>query len=511
MSQEPANDDVKLREELVAYLDGELSADESRQIERRLAEEPDTRRAMQELDRTWNLLDELETPAVDDGFTRTTMEMVALAAGKDAEQAKAEAPRRRRRRTLWTAAALAAAALAGFLAVALLTPDPNAELLRDLPLLENLDQYHQVDGIEFLELLVREKLFAEDIDEVSPPAPTRTDDSPAARRQRVRDMSDAQKEELFRHREQLRALGTGEQHRIALLHEQLQTDRQGEQLRETMNHYCRWLATLSPYRRANLLDMKPQDRLKAIKQTLQEHARSESKRLDAKDRDVLVQWLDQYAKDHESQFYELLPENRRRQTAKMTPAMRHRIAFVMVCQRWQSGDAAVHPPATEQEMAALRSRLSADTRSRLESKPVAEQPRVLTNWLQQAARQEVLARRGEGGVLFGFDEQLADFFEYQLSDEERDRLMSLPGDEMQQRLHELFLMKGKGVEPGGRAKPGDHRGDRPWHGHRGVPPLMKPHKDGRDSRPPVDEPAGKALPEKTSGEKSPPDKPAGGK
>ena len=112
MSQEPANDDVKLREELVAYLDGELSADESRQIERRLAEEPDTRRAMQELDRTWNLLDELDAPAVDDGFTRTTMEMVALAAGKDAEQAKAEAPRRRRRRTLWTAAALAAAALA---------------------------------------------------------------------------------------------------------------------------------------------------------------------------------------------------------------------------------------------------------------------------------------------------------------------------------------------------------------------------------------------------------------
>ena len=165
MPQQPGNDDLDFREELVAYLDGELGAEQIRKIEQRLADDPEARRALQGLERSWHLLDELGAPAVDEDFTRTTLEMVALAAGKDASRIRAEAPRRRRRWRIAAAGGLLAAALAGLAAAGLLAPDPNRQLLQDLPVLENLDQYRQIDGVEFLRMLNREKLFTEDIDD----------------------------------------------------------------------------------------------------------------------------------------------------------------------------------------------------------------------------------------------------------------------------------------------------------------------------------------------------------
>jgi anti-sigma factor RsiW len=154
----------EFREELVSYLDGELDAEQSRQVEQRAAVEPGARRLLEDFDRSWHMLDELDSPPTSEDFTRTTLEMVALAAAKDAAKAKAEAPRRRRRATLWIAAGLLGAAAAGFFIVAAVVPDPNAELLRDLPILERLDQYHQTESIEFLRALNEKKVFPEEAD-----------------------------------------------------------------------------------------------------------------------------------------------------------------------------------------------------------------------------------------------------------------------------------------------------------------------------------------------------------
>ncbi|MGO9112251.1 MAG: anti-sigma factor family protein [Thermoguttaceae bacterium] len=165
MSQDPANNEAQLREELVAYLDGELDAEQSRRIEQRAAVEPEARRMLQEFDRTWHMLDELDSRATSEDFTCTTLEMVALAAADDAQQAKAERPQRRLRASLWVAGGLVGAAAAGFLIVTSLIPDPNAQLLQDLPILENFDQYREIDNIDFLRALNQEKLFAEDADD----------------------------------------------------------------------------------------------------------------------------------------------------------------------------------------------------------------------------------------------------------------------------------------------------------------------------------------------------------
>lgn len=168
MSNDPANidpaaDPHTLEEQLVAYLDGELDDASSRRIEELLASHPNVRGALEKLQGTWDLLDSLERAHIDEVFTRSTLEMVAVAATDDVEREQAEAPRRRRRRWLIGGAGLLAAAAAGFLGVFLFRPDPNRQLLDDLPVLERLDEYRQIDRVEFLELLLenREDLFPE--------------------------------------------------------------------------------------------------------------------------------------------------------------------------------------------------------------------------------------------------------------------------------------------------------------------------------------------------------------
>jgi anti-sigma factor RsiW len=158
-------------EDLVAYLDGELDGESSRRIEELLSAHPSLRLTLQQLDRTWELLDTLDKPQPAERFTRSTLEMVTAAAVEDVEEGRT--PAARRRRTALAGASLLAAALAGFLAVYGLWPDPNRQLLEDLPVLENLDEYRQVDDIEFLRMLRQEGLFAGEQDAAE-------DDSPGA-------------------------------------------------------------------------------------------------------------------------------------------------------------------------------------------------------------------------------------------------------------------------------------------------------------------------------------------
>ena len=147
-------------EQLVAYLDGELDDESSRSLEQRLATDSGLRSQLSRLERTWDMLDQLGRAEVGEAFTRTTIEMVALAAEQEQQQEEAERPVRRRRRLFVGAAGILASSAVGFLLVWALWPNPNRQLLEDLPVLERLDEYRQIDGIEFLELLHKRGVFA---------------------------------------------------------------------------------------------------------------------------------------------------------------------------------------------------------------------------------------------------------------------------------------------------------------------------------------------------------------
>ncbi|MFH1268314.1 MAG: hypothetical protein ABIK89_21550 [Planctomycetota bacterium] len=158
------DDQIRLEEHLVAYLDGELDDEDVRRVEELLASDAKVRQTLEKLEGTWDLLDSLEQAHVDEVFTQSTLEMVAVAAAEDVQSQQAQAPRLRLRRWWIAGGSTLCAVGAGFLAVLLFWPDPNRELLQDLPVLERLDHYRQIDDIRFVEMLLdnEKELFSEE-------------------------------------------------------------------------------------------------------------------------------------------------------------------------------------------------------------------------------------------------------------------------------------------------------------------------------------------------------------
>jgi anti-sigma factor RsiW len=171
MTQPPSDllENEQIREELVAYLDGELDSAEALRVERRLAEDPAYRQALQELEKAWDLLDVLPRAQVDEDFTRTTVEMVALSAAQEVEKVQRGWERRRRAAVIGSAAAVLAAALAGFGAVYWTSTRSNRELVRDLPVIENMEYYRHAESLEYLRRLDQVGLFEDEVsDAISP-------------------------------------------------------------------------------------------------------------------------------------------------------------------------------------------------------------------------------------------------------------------------------------------------------------------------------------------------------
>lgn len=158
--------DETILEELTAYLDGELDSEHRRRVEERLARDPEYRGELQRLQRAWDLLEKLPRSTVDDSFTRTTIEMVAVAAADEARTQALERPRRRRRQALWGGLGIACAACFGFVIGSRAWPNTNQQLLEDLPVIQNFDLYRQADSMEFLRKLAASKLFDEETSDV---------------------------------------------------------------------------------------------------------------------------------------------------------------------------------------------------------------------------------------------------------------------------------------------------------------------------------------------------------
>ncbi len=160
MNSDPAQPEAD--EELTAYLDGELDAGSVRRIEERLARDEAYRSQLQKLDRAWNLLDRLPRADVGESFTKTTLEMVAVVAAEEAEEASRTLPKLRRRQRLAGMISMVAALAVGYALGCGTWPDPNEALLRDLPVIENIDLFYQVEDAEFLRALDREHLFEDE-------------------------------------------------------------------------------------------------------------------------------------------------------------------------------------------------------------------------------------------------------------------------------------------------------------------------------------------------------------
>ena len=159
-------DEDRSREELVAYLDGELAPEESSNVERLLADDPKLRDEMVRMEKVWGALDSIPRSTVDESFTNTTVEMVAVAVEKDVDQQRETLPMQVAARRIALASIIALTMVIGFLTTRLLWPGTTVRLKSNLPVIEHIDAYlvHEGDSAqdlhEFVIELDKSGLFA---------------------------------------------------------------------------------------------------------------------------------------------------------------------------------------------------------------------------------------------------------------------------------------------------------------------------------------------------------------
>lgn len=163
----------KKKEELVAYLDGELPDEAASRVEKSLVDDPAVRRNVEQLTKTFDLLDLLPASQASDGFAEKTLTAIRTQSSEpkpestknDASADKAQS-NFSKRATVW---GIRAAAFLGLLFVATTAfngafkqnSKPIDELLTELPVIERLDEYEEIGSVEFLKALSESGLFDE--------------------------------------------------------------------------------------------------------------------------------------------------------------------------------------------------------------------------------------------------------------------------------------------------------------------------------------------------------------
>lgn len=142
----------EIRENLVAYLDGELDEVATIEVERSLSESAEIRREVEALSRTWDLLEELPTVQSSSEFTERTMASLQTATAAEVTQPLFSPTLKRN--LFWGSlvAGVAVCAAVGFL-IANRLPRQSDPLVQDLPVIQKLDLYEEVGDVRFLEEL----------------------------------------------------------------------------------------------------------------------------------------------------------------------------------------------------------------------------------------------------------------------------------------------------------------------------------------------------------------------
>lgn len=146
--------------ELVAYLDGELAPEEKTEVETRLADDPEYRRELAQLQKTWDLLDILPSVEATEAFTQSTVEMVAVSAATQVYSTSNWSWARRYLAIILLAIIPVAGFCYGFWRTNTNLNADNESTIKDLTIIQRFPVYRSVNAdvapdksIEFLELL----------------------------------------------------------------------------------------------------------------------------------------------------------------------------------------------------------------------------------------------------------------------------------------------------------------------------------------------------------------------
>ena len=152
------------RENLVAYLDGELDEVATEEIERTLAHSAEARHEVDMLTRTWELLDTLPKSKASDEFSERTLSSIKVDDLKHSEAGWFRSANWGRRMVpVFWGLVLIVAATVGFSVSRYGISEESEKLVEELPLIDNYNVYSDIVDVEFLQELRKSGLFDEDL------------------------------------------------------------------------------------------------------------------------------------------------------------------------------------------------------------------------------------------------------------------------------------------------------------------------------------------------------------
>jgi anti-sigma factor RsiW len=148
------------RANLVAYIDGELTEDESRAIATKLTQSATARRDVESLKKTWELLEYLPRPQASGDFSsRTITSIRALDSRGGSWDLTARAWLGQASKLALCLLVAAVSLGMGFALTRWVWPDPAGRMARDLSLAEHWEEYQEVGTFELLDELAKSKEF----------------------------------------------------------------------------------------------------------------------------------------------------------------------------------------------------------------------------------------------------------------------------------------------------------------------------------------------------------------
>lgn len=290
-----------LDEQLTAYLDGELSREDSKELESRLINDESLRMRLAELRKSYELLDELPETPYDQRFTQSTIEHVIrdVRGGQLPEAVPTPMVRpaswfAKNARFMLTLAAVAATAI--FAAMAIRSVESTRQL-QEMGIVSNLSGLKDVYELDIATKLSDEAFAVECLKEYLADFYVTT--PPVDLRQRVdwiASMSPVQQAKLEGDLDSLRRMTPESRSRYEAIQKKIEERPDSEQIQDTVRVVGLLMDTLPPFERRDLNGLKGQTRFQYIKSQVYFYAAKHYfiHKLSTQESDAINEWSDQY-------------------------------------------------------------------------------------------------------------------------------------------------------------------------------------------------------------------------
>ena len=255
MSTVPSNDQLPVDpddEQLVAYLDNELSTSERDALEERLLEERSLRERLQQLQRSWDWLDDLPDVTPSDKMVETTLELVVSDLVDQSPQSRELHWRPSRPLLLWTAACVCIPTII-FLGVRWRQNHAFEQHLEDLVIAENLEAYLQAADLNLMRQLSVDENWvqmieaAEEMEVLARQTPSQLATvSPSQREDYLAELTDQQRMSLADRWAQFSRLDPETKQSVRDVHQTVVQQTDADELVKTMRRFAAWNAKLDP-------------------------------------------------------------------------------------------------------------------------------------------------------------------------------------------------------------------------------------------------------------------------